>query len=103
VVAAVVAARCVAVVGFDLKGNGVEEVASGWSNGAVNVRQAADGVMLFKVPLVDATAPVAGLSVCDYKFDSMNPGLQVKKHNKHNRMISPVFSMLLRRMIVPIG
>jgi len=88
------------VAGFDLKGNGVEEVASGWSNGAVNIRQAVDGVMLFKVPIMDSTAPVAGLAVCDYKFDSMNPGLQVtrtgeKTEAKNVYCQSPLLTLFL--------
>ena len=54
------------VTTFDIDGDGVNEVCSGWSNGKFEVRRDRDGTMVFKDRL---NAGVAGLVVGDYRLD----------------------------------
>uniref|UniRef100_A0A7S2S5V3 Bardet-Biedl syndrome 2 protein homolog n=1 Tax=Rhizochromulina marina TaxID=1034831 RepID=A0A7S2S5V3_9STRA len=51
---------------FDLNNDGVPEVVSGWSNGAINVRMADTGEVVFKDKL---KAPIAKVLQADYQMD----------------------------------
>jgi Bardet-Biedl syndrome 2 protein len=55
-----------AVASFDIDGDGVPEVCSGWSNGKFEVRRDRDGSVVFKDKI---GSPVAGLVVGDYRLD----------------------------------
>ena len=54
------------VTSFDIDGDGVPEVCSGWSNGKFEVRRDRDGSVVFKDKVGSA---VAGLVVGDYRLD----------------------------------
>ena len=58
--------QLLSVTSFDIDGDGVPEVCSGWSNGKFEVRRDRDGSVVFKDRL---SAGVAGLVVGDYRLD----------------------------------
>ena len=58
--------KLLSVASFDIDGDGVPEVCSGWSNGKFEVRRDRDGSVVFKDRL---SAGVAGLVVGDYRLD----------------------------------
>jgi Bardet-Biedl syndrome 2 protein len=55
-----------ALQAYDLDCDGAKEVVSGWSNGAVNVRRAGTGEIIFKDSM---KSPIAGIVVSDYRMD----------------------------------
>jgi Bardet-Biedl syndrome 2 protein len=55
-----------AVVAFDLDGDGVKELITGWSNGKLDARNDRSGEVVFKDNL---SAPAAGLVLGDYRSD----------------------------------
>ena len=55
-----------AIASFDIDGDGVPEVCSGWSNGKFEVRRDRDGSVVFKDKIGSS---VAGLVVGDYRLD----------------------------------
>ncbi len=55
-----------ALISFDLDADGVPELVSGWSDGAVNVRREGTGEVVFKDKL---DAGVAGIVTADYRMD----------------------------------
>jgi Bardet-Biedl syndrome 2 protein len=58
--------QLLSVESFDIDGDGVNEVCSGWSNGKFEVRRDRDGSVVFKDRLESG---VAGLVVGDYRLD----------------------------------
>lgn len=68
------AAKPTALMGFDLDGDGVPELISGWSNGTFDVRDPESGRVLFTDALGSGLAPVASLLNADYRNDG---GVQV--------------------------
>ena len=58
--------QLLSVAAFDIDGDGVPEVCSGWSNGKFEVRRDRDGSIVFKDRLETG---VAGLVVGDYRLD----------------------------------
>lgn len=59
--------RVTSLQSFDVDGDGVPEVVSGWSNGLMTVRRAHNGEMLFK-EMCNGSA-IAGIVCADYRMD----------------------------------
>jgi Bardet-Biedl syndrome 2 protein len=57
----------VSVIGYDINGDGVAEIISGWSNGGFNVRNGDSGEVLFRATM---NAPIASIAHADYKMDN---------------------------------
>lgn len=58
--------KVTSLVSYDLDGDGVLEVISGWSNGNISARSDLDGEIVFKDTL---GSPIAALVVADYRLD----------------------------------
>lgn len=58
--------KATSLFSYDLDNDGVEEVFSGWNNGAFTVRRQENGEMLFKESM---DAPIAGIVRSDYRMD----------------------------------
>jgi len=58
--------RVTAIAGFDLDGDGVPELISGWSNGKVEVRNEHNGELIYKEYF---DAPIAAIVQADYRMD----------------------------------
>ncbi|XP_046748192.1 Bardet-Biedl syndrome 2 protein homolog isoform X2 [Diprion similis] len=56
--------RVVAIRGYDVNGDGTEELVTGWSSGKVDARVPATGEVVFRVQL---SAAVAGIARADYR------------------------------------
>lgn len=56
--------RVVAIRGFDVNGDGNEELVTGWSSGKVDARVPSTGEVVFRIQL---NAAVAGLVRADYR------------------------------------
>ena len=61
--------RVTAVTAYDLDGDGVLEIVTGWSNGEIEVRKDHNGKVVYREFMGSA---IAGLIVCDYKMDGRN-------------------------------
>lgn len=61
--------RAVAVYGYDLNGDGVEELITGWSNGKIDARSSRTGEVIFKDNLNHS---VAGIVEGDYRLNGKN-------------------------------
>lgn len=49
---------------FDVNGDGVSELVTGWSNGKIDARSAVTGDVIFRIKL---TAGIAGIVDADYR------------------------------------
>jgi Bardet-Biedl syndrome 2 protein len=56
----------VSIMGYDVNGDGIAEIISGWSNGGFNVRNGDNGEVLFRA---NFKSPVASVVHADYKMD----------------------------------
>ncbi|XP_078490240.1 BBSome complex member BBS2-like [Ciona intestinalis] len=61
--------QVMAIHSFDLDGDGVPELITGWSNGKIDVRSNSTGEVIFKDNL---TSAVAGIVDADYRLDGKN-------------------------------
>ncbi|XP_066996854.1 Bardet-Biedl syndrome 2 protein [Anabrus simplex] len=61
--------RAVAIYGYDLDGDGVEELITGWSNGKIDARSSRTGEVIFKDNLNHA---IAGIVEGDYRLLGKN-------------------------------
>ncbi|KAH9519143.1 Bardet-Biedl syndrome 2 protein [Bulinus truncatus] len=66
--------KAVSIHGFDLNGDGVPELITGWSNGKIDVRSDKTGEVIFKDNFDHA---VAGIIQADYRLDSNAKGDQL--------------------------
>lgn len=57
--------RAVAIYGYDLNGDGVEELITGWSNGKIDARNSRTGEVIFKDNLNHS---IAGIVEGDYRL-----------------------------------
>lgn len=58
--------RAVAVLSYDIDGDGVEELVTGWSNGKVDARNSRTGEVVFKD---NFNSSIAGLADGDYRLE----------------------------------
>lgn len=58
--------RAVSVLSYDIDGDGVEELVTGWSNGKVDARNSRTGEVVFKDNFNNS---VAGLADGDYRLE----------------------------------
>jgi Bardet-Biedl syndrome 2 protein len=61
--------RAVAIYGYDLNGDGVEELVTGWSNGKIDARSSRTGEVIFKDNLNHS---IAGIVEGDYRLLGKN-------------------------------
>uniref|UniRef100_H2YY39 BBSome complex member BBS2 n=1 Tax=Ciona savignyi TaxID=51511 RepID=H2YY39_CIOSA len=61
--------QVMAIHSFDLDGDGVPELITGWSNGKIDVRSNSTGEVMFKDNM---TSAVAGIVDADYRLDGKN-------------------------------
>ncbi|KAJ9598202.1 hypothetical protein L9F63_011122 [Diploptera punctata] len=61
--------RAVAIYGFDLNGDGIEELITGWSNGKIDARSSRTGEVMFKDNLNHS---IAGIVEGDYRLSGKN-------------------------------
>ncbi|GFG30618.1 hypothetical protein Cfor_05179 [Coptotermes formosanus] len=61
--------RAVSVYGYDLNGDGVEELITGWSNGKIDARSSRTGEVIFKDNLNHS---IAGIVEGDYRLSGKN-------------------------------
>lgn len=61
--------RAVSIYGYDLNGDGVEELITGWSNGKIDARSSRTGEVIFKDNLNHS---VAGIVEGDYRLTGKN-------------------------------
>ena len=54
---------------FDLNGDGVDELITGWSNGRLDVRDVNTGRVMYREKLSDA---VVALERCDFRGDGVD-------------------------------
>jgi hypothetical protein len=61
--------RAAAIYGYDLNGDGVEELITGWSNGKIDARSSRTGEVMFKDNLNHS---IAGIIEGDYRLSGKN-------------------------------
>lgn len=58
--------RAISVLSYDIDGDGVEELVTGWSNGKVDARNSRTGEVVFKD---NFNCSIAGLADGDYRLE----------------------------------